>query len=394
MLRLVNTTQDYAWGSSTAIPDLLGTEPSGRPAAELWLGAHPSAPSRAGGVPLDALIARDPASALGRGVVARFGAALPYLLKVLAAEQPLSLQVHPTIEQARAGFAAEEAASIPLSAPDRNYKDRNHKPEMILALTPFLVLCGFRRALEAAELLSGLEAPLARDLAMILRSHSGPEAIPAAVRRLLDEDLCPSAAEVEEVAGACRARLAGGSPEPGADRTVVSLADAYPGDPGVVTSLLLNQLTLQPGEAMFVPAGAVHAYQHGVGVEIMASSDNVLRAGLTTKHMDIPELLATIGYAAGPPARVIPEPVSSATQVFRAPVADFVLSVTTVDGDGEQPVPGSGPRILLCLDGDLTVATGSGQVEAVARGESVFVPHADGALTVTGHGRVVQADVP
>ena len=126
----------------------------------------------------------------------------------------------------------------------------------------------------------------------------------------------------------------------------------------------------------------------------MASSDNVLRAGLTTKHMDIPELLATIAYAAGPPARVIPEPVSSATQVFRAPVADFVLSITTVDDDGEQPVPGSGPRILLCLDGEVTVATGSGEVETVAQGESVFVPHTDGALTVTGHGRVVQADVP
>src|SRR5674476_1669417 len=191
-------------------------------------------------------------------------------------------------------------------------------PDLILALTPFDVLCGFRRALEAAELLSGLEAPLARDLAMILRSQSGPEAIPAAVRRLLDEDLCPSAAEVEEVAGACRARLVGGSPEPGADRTVVSLADAYPGDPGVVTSLLLNQLTLQPGEAMFVPAGAVHAYQHGVGVEIMASSDNVLRAGrIADRGQELGDV-QVLGGQAGPPARVIPEPVSSATQVFRA----------------------------------------------------------------------------
>lgn len=398
MERLRGATQDYAWGSPTAIPELLGVPATGRPVAELWLGAHPSAPSHAvsadrpDGVPLDVLVRQDPDAALGRDVVGRFGPTLPYLLKVLAAERPLSLQVHPTIPQAQAGYDAEEAAGVPLTAPRRNYKDRNHKPEMVLALTPFDALCGFRLPSEAAGLLAGLDAPFARDLAGVLRSSAGLEALPAAVRRLLDADLRPSAHEVGEVAVACRARLAAGSPDEDADRTVVLLADAYPGDPGVVTSLLLNRLTLEPGETMFVPAGAVHAYLHGVGVEVMASSDNVLRAGLTTKHINVPELLATISYAAGPPALVTPVQVSAVTQEFRGPVDDFVLSVTTAVDDAELPLPGRGPRILLCLDGMVTVDAAGGSL-VLGRGASAFVPASDGLATLRGHGSVVQADV-
>ncbi|HEY5514726.1 MAG TPA: mannose-6-phosphate isomerase, class I [Pengzhenrongella sp.] len=403
MLRLVTTTQDYAWGSPTAIPELLGVAPGGVPVAELWLGAHPSAPSRAvnasagepDGVPLDELVRRDPEAALGRDVVARFGPTLPYLLKVLAADRPLSLQVHPTLAQARAGYAAEEAAGIPVAAPHRNYRDRNHKPEMIFALTPFEALCGFRGARRSVELLSGLDAPLARELAVILRSRPALEVIPAAVRRLLDEDQQPSPAEVDEVARACAERLVQGSPFPAADRAVAVLAEAYPGDPGVVTSLLLNHVVLQPGEAMFVPAGAVHSYLRGLGIEIMASSDNVLRAGLTPKHMDIPELLAIIDYGAAPPMLISPERAYDATEVFSAPVDDFGLSVTTVDDDDdEHTLPGRGPRILFCLDGDLKVRTTAGQTQSLGRGGAVFVPAADGVVTIRGRGRAVQADVP
>src|ERR1019366_3124405 len=190
------------------------------------------------------------------------------------------------------------------------------------------------------------------------------------------------------------ARLADGSPSPQADRVVVLLANAYPGDPGVVTSLLLNPVTLQPGEAMFVPAGGVHAYVRGLAVEIMASSDNVLRAGLTPKHVDVDELLRTVDYVAAPPIRIAPEVFHAATSIFDAPVDDFELSVTALDDDLVHPLPGCGPRILLCLDGELTIASsGQGNI-TLCQGESLFAPACDGGLTVRGRGTVVQADVP
>lgn len=398
MLRLENQVQHYSWGSTTAIPDLLGTPATDQPAAELWLGAHSSAPSRAltpgGDVPLDRLIEDDPAGLLGRDVVSRFGPALPYLLKVIAADQPLSLQVHPHIDRAREGFEAEDAAGVPVTAADRNYRDRNHKPELVYALTPFEALCGFRAPRRAAELLAGLDAPLARTLAAVLQEDPTYRGIRAAFRRLLEPELRPTPDEVAEVVEACRARLDDGSPSPRADSNTVRLAEAFPGDPGVVTSLLLNPVTLEPGDAMFVPAGGVHAYLRGVAVEIMASSDNVLRAGLTRKHVDIPELLANVDYVAAPPIRIAPEVFHGATKVFYAPVDDFELSVTTADDAQEHPLPGRGPRILLCLTGEVTVGTARGERLVLARGQAAFAPASDGALTVAGPGTIVQADVP
>lgn len=398
MLRLANSTQDYAWGSRTAIPAMLGTEPGDRPVAELWMGAHPSAPSRAvtddGEVPLDALIAADAERLLGADVVARFGPALPYLLKVVAVERPLSLQVHPGIDRAREGFAAEDAAGMDIADRRRNYKDRNHKPELVCALTRFEALSGFRAPRRAAELLAGLEAPLARTLHQVLAADLTYQGIRTAFRRLLEPEMRPTPEEVDAVVLACRGRLTDGSPSPRADRMVAVLAEAYPGDPGVVTSLLLNPVTLEPGEAMFVPAGGVHAYVQGLAVEVMASSDNVLRAGLTTKHVDIPELLANVDYVAAPPIRIAPEVFHGATKVFYAPVDDFELSVTRVDDGRTHPLPGRGPRILLCLEGQLTVRSAQGDTVSLRRGGTVFAPACDGALTVRGSGTVVQADVP
>ncbi|MCU1431910.1 MAG: manA [Actinotalea sp.] len=398
MLRLANQTQDYGWGSATAIPELLGVESDGRPAAELWMGAHPSAPSRGltpgGEVRLDELIAAEPERLLGADVLARFGPSLPYLLKVIAAERPLSLQVHPHLERAREGFAAEDAAGIDVAGPDRNYRDGNHKPELVYALTTFQALCGFRAPRRAAELLAGLDAPLARALSDVLHSEPSYQGIRTAFRRLLEPALRPSPDEVGAVVDACRRRLADGSPSPRADRTVAVLAEAYPGDPGVVTSLLLNPVTLQPGDAMFVPAGGVHAYLRGVAIEIMASSDNVLRAGLTTKHVDIPELLANVDYVAAPPIRIAPELFHGATKMFYAPVDDFELSVTTVDDDGVHPLPGRGPRILLCLGGELVVTPAVGDGLRLTQGQTAFAPASDGELTVRGTGSLVQADVP
>ena len=415
MRPIINTTQPYAWGSTTAIPTLLGELPDAGPVAEYWMGAHPSAPSLvlapdddgvpgsaadAGrpGTPLDAFIAADPAATLGGDVVARFGAQLPYLLKVIAAERPLSLQVHPNLERARAGWEAEEAAGIPQDDPARNYKDANHKPELVYALSRFEALCGFRAPRRAAELLATLDAPLAQTLHGLLMSQPSYEGIRTAFRRLLEPGTRPSEAEVGEVVEACRRRLADGSPSPRADGTVVLLGEEHPGDPGVVTSLLLNPVTLQAGDALFVPAGGVHAYLRGLAVEIMASSDNVLRAGLTAKHVDTRELLANVDYVAAPPIRIAPERFHGATRVFYAPVDDFELSVTTVDDRRTHPLPGRGPRILLCLDGALTVSSGDASAPdaslTLTRGRTAFVPASDGPLTVRGTGTLVQADVP
>jgi len=397
MIRLTNPTQGYAWGSLTAIPELLGLPVTSEPVAESWMGAHPSAPSRAttadGLTGLDLLIAADAEALLGAGVISRFGATLPYLLKIIAAERPLSLQVHPDIEQARRGYAAEEAAGIPVDAPQRNYRDRNHKPELVYALTPFEALCGFRTPGRAAEILAGLQAPLARVLHGLLTARPSSEGIRAALTQLLEPGTRPTSAEVREVVQACAARLAEGSPSPQADRTVGLLAQAYPGDPGVVTSLLLNTVTLQPGDAMFIPAGGVHAYLHGLAVEIMASSDNVLRAGLTPKHVDVDELLRNVDYVAAPPIRITPEVFHEATRVFNAPVDDFAFSVTRVGDDLVHPLPGRGPRILLCLDGELTITSGE-RSTILGKGQSLFAPASDGELTARGHGAVVQADVP
>ncbi|WP_298460458.1 mannose-6-phosphate isomerase, class I [uncultured Cellulomonas sp.] len=390
------TTRDYAWGSPTAIPGLLGLPVDGSPVAELWFGAHPSSPAlveAAEHPDLAALIASDPSAMLGDDVRARFGDCLPYLLKLIAPAQPLSLQVHPHVDRARAGFDAEERAGIPVDAPHRSYRDRNHKPELVYALTPFEALCGFRAPRRAAELFAGLASPLADKLHGVLRADPSPAGVRAAFTSLLDPADRPSAQDVAELVEACRERLAAGSTSPRADATVLTLAAAYPGDPGVVAALLLNPVSLQPGEALFVPAGGVHAYLGGLGVEVMANSDNVLRAGLTAKHVDVDELLECVDYVAAPPIRTAPEVFHGATRVFYAPVDDFELSITDLDDDGVHPLPGRGPRVLLCLDGVVTVSS-AGHSVRLERGGSVFVPAAEGSLTACGAGTLVQADVP
>lgn len=402
MQRIVGVERDYAWGSPDAIPALLGKKPPGGPVAELWLGAHPDAPAR-----LDAVfgetgpdllthIAADPAGALGEDVVSRFGPQLPYLLKLIAPAKPLSLQVHPSLERARERFAAESAAGIALEDPTRNYRDPNHKPELVFALTTFRAMSGFRAPRRAAELLADLGTPLAQDLHATLRADPTAEGVRAAFTSLLDGGTRPSPEDVQELALACARRLADGSPSPRADTTVVRLAEAYPGDPGVVVSLLLNPVTLQPGDALFVPAGGVHVYLAGLGVELMAASDNVLRAGLTPKHVDVAEMLECVDYVAAPPIRIAPEVFHGATRMFYAPVDDFELAVTSltdVDGGPAHPLPGRGPRVLLCLDGrvEVTSETDSAVLE---RGEAYFVRADEGALRGRGTGTLVQADVP
>ena len=400
MLELTGRRQSYAWGSRTAIPEFLGQEADGAPWAEQWFGAHPLAPSTVShGRTLDEVIAEAPAAILGEDIARAFGNRLPYLLKVIAAERPLSLQVHPTREHAEESFAAETAAGIPLDSPRRTYRDPNHKPEMLIALTRFTALCGFRTPRRAAAILEGLDTDLTDRLHRLLVHNPSAHGMRAAFRTLVSASLRPSEAAVDEVVGACRSRaVAGASPSPRIDRFVSLLAEHHPGDPGVVAALLLNPVTLQPGEAMYVPAGALHAYIQGVGLEIMAASDNVLRAGLTPKKVDADEVLQCVSVTAAPPLRVAPERQNPTSVAYYAPVDDFELSVTTLPagspatGTG-RPVPGTGPRIVLGLEGEVTLRT-AGEHRLLRPGEGLLVPAREGVLHADGVGRFAQASVP
>lgn len=400
MWELDGVVQHYAWGSTAALPDFLGASADGRPWAEVWFGAHPLSPARLrGDGPLDAAIAADPHRMLGDAVGRAFSGRLPYLLKVIAPERPLSLQVHPSREHARESFAAENAAGLSLDSSHRNYRDDNHKPEMVVALERFEALCGFRTPRRAAAILADLGTPLTGRLHRLLIDHPTAHGMRAAFRTLVAPSMRPDPRDVAAVAAACRARHESGtSPSPRIDRTVAALHEHFPGDGGVVAALLLNPVTLRPGEAMFVPAGAIHAYLSGVGVEIMAASDNVLRAGLTAKRVDADEMLQCVSVVAAPPLRVAPERLTPSTVAYYAPIDDFELTVTTLeDRPGSflprHVIPGTGPRIAMGLEGDLLLSSATGR-RRIGRGRAVFVPAASGELRAGGAGRLVQASVP
>ncbi|NUP19924.1 MAG: mannose-6-phosphate isomerase, class I, partial [Streptomyces sp.] len=287
MDRLDNTVRPYAWGSTTAIPQLLGIEPTGEPQAEMWMGAHPGAPSRTARGTLVEVIDADPERELGATAVAKFGPRLPFLLKILAAGAPLSLQVHPNLAQAKEGYEDEERRGIPVAAGHRNYKDANHKPELICALTEFDGLCGFRDPLQAADALDGLGVDSLKPYVDLLHAHPEDAALREVLTAILTADPDEMARTVADAAAACT-RLGGDYAR------YADIAHHFPGDPGVIAAMLLNHVRLQPGEALFLGAGIPHAYLNGLGVEIMANSDNVLRCGLTPKHVDVPELLRVV----------------------------------------------------------------------------------------------------
>jgi mannose-6-phosphate isomerase len=367
----------------------LGVEPDGKPQAELWLGAHPSAPSGAQvgdrWVTLNELIADDPDELLGHDVVDRFGSRLPFLFKVLAVARPLSIQVHPTLQQAREGFVAEDVAAIPRRSPGRTYRDRNHKPEILCALTPFELLSGFRPAAESAELfaaiaaagapkLRGPAAALARgDLADVFWELWAVERREAAV-------LVEQVAEVGPL-------LPAGSPFAADADLAARLAALHPADVGVVVALLLNRVTLQPGQAVFAPAGRVHAYVRGAGVELMANSDNVIRAGLTSKRVDLAELGNVLRIAAEP-VELVATRRDGQVETFLTPVPDFELARILVKPGASAAATVTGPEILLCLRGRVSV----GALD-LARGESVFVPASARHYVVSGDGVAFRAAV-
>lgn len=394
---LTPTSRRQPWGSPTAIPHALGLEPDGRELAEAWFGAYPTAPSIVeaadGAATLSSFIAEDPAGVLGADVLARFGPRLPFVVKLIAADSPLSLQVHPDAGRAAAGWAAQQAAGVAADAPTRRLADPHGRSELIYALTAVEAVCGLRTPRRALELLDGLDAPVARRLAEVLRSTPGSTGPAAALRDLLDPETGPSGADVAALTRACAQRLWDGSPSVRADRAVVALGEEHPGDVGVVASLLMNSVGLAAGEAMFVPAGTVHAYLSGLAVEVLAASDNELRGGLTHKPTDPAGLLDALDQAVGAPLRIAPETFHGVTRVFRAPVEEFELAVTTVDDDVSHPLPARGPRVLVCLAGHVDVEGEAGGL-TLGRGGGAFVAASDGPLRVSGRGTLVQASVP
>jgi mannose-6-phosphate isomerase len=400
--QLENVLRPYAWGSTTAISALLGTTASGGPEAELWIGAHPGAPSlasRSGAsqVPLDTLIAEDPEHFLGAASVAEFGPRLPFLGKLLAADKPLSLQVHPSLEQAREGFARENAAGIDPDAPGRNYRDDNHKPEMIFALTPFKALCGFRPAAESKAIFvrlaglveaSGADTAVLQDVISELSKPDESEALRGAFSALISGGDAVSDTVSDAVAAAASADAvdlgAAGSLDPHAAAlsAMLGIGREYPGDPGVLISLMLNLVSLDPGEAIYLPAGNIHAYLKGLGVEVMASSDNVLRGGLTPKHIDIPELLKTVEFAPIGVPRVEAGTSELGQELYVPPFREFQLQRIEL-APGAEPVPlaQSGPAVVVVVAGAVLLDSPKSELR-LARGGSAFVPAAENPVMV------------
>ena len=378
---ITNTPRDYAWGSDGAISELLGLAASGAPEGELWLGAHPGSPSRildpaktGGATDLAAWIVADPSTALGDASANR----LPFLLKVLAARTPLSLQAHPTAAQAAAGFARENAAGIALDAASRNYKDAFPKPELIYILSDtFDALCGFR---PVAQIRASV------DLLIENADAQQRAVVQLWLDRLVDDDSLRPVFEwlisrgdgvdelvevVVEIAAA----------NPGQFGAVVVLAEAWPADPSSVLSLLLHRVTLSAGEALYLPAGNIHAYLSGMGVELMAASDNVLRGGATAKHIDVPELLAVLDFTPGPVPYLAAETPEPGLEVYRPDVPDFVL-VRIQDAAAYEL---TGPAIVICTEGDFEI-TGASSTTNLARGDCLYITPDERALAFAGLG--------
>jgi mannose-6-phosphate isomerase len=384
MDRLTGVIQPYAWGSRTAIPEFLGVPPTGEPQAELWFGAHPLAPSLVDGEPLDKIIADDPVDVVGEEAVLAFGPRLPYLLKVIAAAQPLSLQAHPSRAEAEAGFESEQAAGIPRDAPNRTYRDGWPKPEVLCALVETEALCGFREPSETYRLFERLGAASALELVQPLVDSNilAEERLATVFERLLR--LTPEQRFViADVVRAAESLDRSGDMGPFA-RTASELNAFYPDDPGVLAALLMNRITLQPGDALYMPAGNLHAYLSGGGVEIMANSDNVIRGGLTRKYINVDALLTILDFTPGFGGLIIPVEDSPGVWRYPTPAPEFELWRIEARGEPVDVPAGTAGRILLVADGDLSTTSPNGVLDLV-RGEAALLQAGEQAV-VTGRG--------
>ncbi|MEW5559873.1 mannose-6-phosphate isomerase [Enterobacter asburiae] len=386
MQKLINSVQNYAWGSHTALTELYGiANPDNLPMAELWMGAHPKSSSKitdASGQTrsLRDVIDADKATLLGRNVAERFGE-LPFLFKVLCADNPLSIQVHPNKKASEEGFTKENAAGIPLDAAERNYKDPNHKPELVFALTPFLAMNAFREFSDIVSLLqpvSGAHASIA---------HFLQEPNAERLSQLFASLLNMQGEEKSRALAVLKAALNSQQGEPW--ETIRFIAQFYPDDSGLFSPLLLNVVKLKPGEAMFLFAETPHAYLQGVALEVMANSDNVLRAGLTPKYIDIPELVANVKFTPKPAAELLTQPTKHGAELdFPIPVDDFAFSLHDLTTQGAD-VAQQSAAILFCLEGEAVLSKGEQQL-VLKPGESAFVAANESPVRLSGVGRVAR----
>ncbi|MBL0732335.1 MAG: mannose-6-phosphate isomerase, class I [Desulfosarcina sp.] len=394
---LKNTIQKYGWGSHTHIARLMGSvEPSEKPQAELWMGAHPKAPScvmsEGKWTDLDKLIERDPEGILGKEIAKKFNNRFPYLFKVLAAARPLSIQAHPDILQAKKGFLKENLRGIPLDAPDRNYKDDNHKPEIICALTPFWALNGFRSIKKTISFMervcgSGLSMEIGYikkepDSAGLKKFFNSLMSIKESRRRKIIDEAVSNARNLAE--------------NNDVYRWIIKLQDQYPEDIGVLSPVFLNLVCLQPGQAMFLPAGELHAYLEGLGIELMANSDNVLRGGLTAKHIDLPELLNTLNFQERDLDILEPVFRSHNERVYASGAEEFVLSVITLKKEEKySSAVNRSAEIILCIEGEATFFEAGIEKELIlAKGHSVLIPAFVEKYSISGDAVFYKAAVP
>jgi mannose-6-phosphate isomerase len=394
---LKNTVQEYAWGSLTAIPDLLGIQnPKNTPQAELWMGAHPKAPSmaRCDGkwISLLELIDNHPEDILGKTVVKKFDARLPYLFKVLAAAKPLSIQAHPNLDQAKEGFRRENAHDIPLNAPHRNYRDDNHKPECICALTPFWALCGFRKISEILTYFGRLCPQGLKDELAELNDKQTPEGLKHFFSMLMTIEAERRKKVIAEATRNNREFL-GKDP---AFQWIMHLSKEYADDIGIFSPVLLNLIYLEPGQAIFLAAGQLHAYLDGVGIELMANSDNVLRGGLTPKHVDVQELLNVLHFDDREVIFLEPKEENNAEYVYTSPAEEFVLSVIYLGTDDSyRSISRRTVEILLCTQGVAELMDiGSNDMISLRKGMSVIIPSAVTGYKIKGAATFYKAAVP
>jgi mannose-6-phosphate isomerase len=387
---LRNAVRPYAWGSRTTIPELLGRPvPAPHPEAELWMGAHPGDPSRITGpdgveLSLLELVESDPVGQLGQKCARRWGGRLPFLLKILAAEEPLSMQAHPSAEQAAQGHAREEKAGIPRDAPNRNYPDPTAKPELVCALTEFHALAGFRDPERTVKLLRAIETPGLAKYTGLLEAQLDADGLRALFTTWITLPQTTLDQLLPEVLDACVLHVKAHGEFDAECRTVLELGEAHPRDAGVLAALLLNRLTLAAGEAIYLAAGNLHLYLHGTAVEILANSDNILRCGLTPKHVDVPELLRVVDFGSGE-MPVQTGVVDERMAVYHTDAPEFELSRLEwpAADDGEVVVDCSGPQILLCTSGSVRVTAEDGEQLELGRGQSVWLPAAEPAVRLT-----------
>ena len=379
LFKITNSARDYAWGSSTLIPDYFGIQATGRPMAEIWFGTHEGSPAR--------LVDENRTLA-----AALEGKQLPYLLKILAADSPLSIQAHPNSAQAAEGFARENAAGIGIHAADRNYKDDRHKPEMIVALTEFEALCGFKSEKQIRNLLESMLDPtdVSAGLTAIVNHwldlFNGPDGL-----QKLFVDITNRRGNLDGVT----AELTQQANLSAQFELAARLNLLYPGDPGVIIALLMNHVWLEPGEALFLPAGNIHAYLSGLGVEVMAASDNVLRGGLTPKHIDVAELERVLTFSPTEVELVKTRDLAQGLVEFETPIDDFILYRADLSGGvvlADLNVPGA--SIILCTAGELAVSNSIEERVVLQRGEAAFIGADAKKFTLAGSGTAYLATSP